>query len=208
MLNVNPYFSTFIGQSINPNHKQIEEKMVNRCYELQKIVEKGGKGWISDETYNTDKTYSVDKDNIFSEVTDYIQKNVYDYMTQTGLDERWIKKEPYDAWFNIYKQHNFQEFHNHSGCVISTIYFVKCDNTSAKVIFKNPYSDMMNVPSSLNIVPDDKKRMIELSGHTINFQPIPGMLLIFRSHLEHCVEQQKSNTERISLAYNFIKINR
>jgi hypothetical protein len=67
---------------------------------------------------------------------------------------------------------------------------------------------MMSVPSNLNIVPDDKKRMIELSGYSIKFQPISGMLLIFRSHLEHCVEQQKSNTERISLAYNFIKINR
>ena len=66
MLNVNSYFSTFIGQSINPNHKQIENKLVNRCYELQKTIKKGGEGWISDETYNTDKTYNVSNDIIFS----------------------------------------------------------------------------------------------------------------------------------------------
>ena len=206
MLNVNSYFSTFIGQSINPNHKQIENKLVDRCYELQKTIKKGGEGWISDETYNTDKTYNVSNDIIFSEVTDFIQKGVYNYMLQTGIDERWIRKEPYDAWFNIYKQNNFQEFHNHSGCAISTIYFVKCDDTSAKVIFKNPYQDMMNIPQSSNIALENKKKEVELSGHIIKFQPVPGLLLVFRSHIEHCVERQKSNTERISLAYNFVKI--
>jgi len=206
MLNVNSYFSTFIGQSINPNHKQIENKLVDRCYELQKTIKKGGEGWISDETYNTDKTYNVSNDINFSEVTDFIQKGVHNYMLQTGIDERWIRKEPYDAWFNIYKQNNFQEFHNHSGCAISTIYFVKCDETSAKVIFKNPYQDMMNIPQSSSIALDNKKKEVELSGHIIKFQPVPGLLLVFRSHIEHCVERQKSNTERISLAYNFVKI--
>ena len=190
MLNVNSYFSTFIGQSINPNHKQIENKLVDRCYELQKTIKKGGEGWISDETYNTDKTYNVSNDIIFSEVTDFIQKGVYNYMLQTGIDERWIRKEPYDAWFNIYKQNNFQEFHNHSCCYIS----------------KNPYQDMMNIPQSSNIALENKKKEVELSGHIIKFQPVPGLLLVFRSHIEHCVERQKSNTERISLAYNFVKI--
>ena len=206
MLNVNSYFSTFIGQSINPNHKQIENKLVDRCYELQKTIKKGGEGWISDETYNTDKTYNVSNDINFSEVTDFIQKGVHNYMLQTGIDERWIRKEPYYAWYTIYKKNNFKDFHNHSACAISTIYFVKCDDTSAKVIFKNPYQDMMNIPQSSSIALDNKKKEVELSGHIIKFQPVPGLLLVFRSHIEHCVERQKSNNERISLAYNFVKI--
>ena len=37
----------------------------------------------------------------------------------------------------------------------------------------------------------------------IHFEPVPGLLLIFRSYLEHCVEKQKSKEKRITLAYNF-----
>ena len=183
----------------------IEKKIVDRCYELKKTIKRGGEGWISDQTYNTDKTYNVVDDIIFKEATDYIQKGVHSFMSQVGIDERWIRKEPYDAWFNIYEENNFQEFHNHTGCAISTVYFVRCDKTSAKIVFKNPYHDMINIPQSSKIASINMRDKVELSGHTIKFQPVPGMLLVFRSHVEHCVERQRSNTERISLAYNFVK---
>ena len=40
---------------------------------------------------------------------------------------------------------------------------------------------------------------------TVFYTPQPGMILIFRSYLEHCVEKHDSDSERITLSYNFRK---
>jgi len=65
---------------------------------------------------------------------------------------------------------------------------------SGKIYFKNPYNDMLS-PAYTEYTPDNFER--------INFKPQPGMLLIFRSHLEHYVDKNNSDEDRISFAYNY-----
>ena len=40
---------------------------------------------------------------------------------------------------------------------------------------------------------------------TVKFKPNPGKLIIFRSYLNHCVEQKNTDGHRISIAYNYNK---
>ena len=35
-----------------------------------------------------------------------------------------------------------------------------------------------------------------------NFQPTEGFILLFPSHLQHCVKENKSDEDRISVAFN------
>ena len=42
------------------------------------------------------------------------------------------------------------------------------------------------------------------SYKTCAFKPITGKLLIFRSNLQHMVEKNRTNEDRISLSANFI----
>ena len=95
-----------------------------------------------------------------------------------------------EAWLSIYKKNNYQDWHIHNPAMISASYYLRCNKSSAKIYFQNPVTDIL----SPDILSYNK-----LNFGQIGFQPEPGMLVIFRSHLYHCVAQQKNNDLRISL---------
>ena len=93
---------------------------------------------------------------------------------------------------NIYNKHDYQEAHNHFGFVISCIYFLKANNKASKVFFRPHVFD--------NIKYDN----FTYSPSTpVFYEAQPGKLLIFRSYIDHFVEQHLDEEQRISLAYNF-----
>ena len=194
MLNIFKFFPTNIGYVINTDHKEIEEEIVKKCYEIRNITKSGSDSWISDKTYSTMGTYDLTNDSNFSPINHFVNTNVIKYCEQMNIDLSKIDIKPQSSWFNIYKKGDFQEFHQHTHNIISAIYILKSDEKSGKIYFKNPYNDMLS-PSYTNFTPDNFER--------VNFKPQPGMLLIFRSHLEHYVEQNNSDGDRISFAYNY-----
>ena len=66
----------------------------------------------------------------------------------------------------------------------------------AKIYFKQPFIDMIE---------PRYKQFRDDTFQTVFYTPQPGMILIFRSYLEHCVEKHDSDSERITLSYNFRK---
>jgi hypothetical protein len=78
--------------------------------------------------------------------------------------------------------------------MISVAYYLRCNDFSAKIYFKNPVIDMLS-PDILSYN--------NLNFEQVWFQPKPGMIVIFRSHLLHCVAHQKNDDTRICLSYNF-----
>ena len=194
ILTLQAYFPTVIGMAINPDHKAVENKLTKKCLEIKKKVKSGGEAWISYDTYNTLSTYDLCKDPDFSGINDFVVNQVIDYCKAHSMDLNCLNTNPVGAWLNIYKKNNFQEWHTHGNSMISAAYYLKCKDSSSKIYFKRPLIDTM----SPNI----------LSYHNLNFeqvwfQPKPGMVLIFRSFLPHCVARQKNNGTRICLSYNF-----
>ena len=96
-----------------------------------------------------------------------------------------------DAFLNIYKKHDYQETHDHAGSMISCIYFLKSNKKSSRVFFKSRMYDNIEHDSS------------NPPTGNVWFESQPGKLLIFRSYVQHFVEQHLDEEERISLAYNF-----
>ena len=43
----------------------------------------------------------------------------------------------------------------------------------------------------------------ELTFKTSRVKPEPGVLILFKSHLLHAVDQNQTNETRVSLSYNF-----
>ena len=194
MLNILKYFPTNIGISINPNHKEIEEKMIKKCYEVSKYTPSGSETWISSKTYSTMGTYNISDNIDFSSINHYVNTKVIEYCEKLNIDLNRIDIKPSSSWFNIYRKGDFQEFHQHSHNVLSAIYILKSNEKSGRIFFKSPYNDMLT-PAYKKFTTDTFER--------VNFKPQPGMLLIFRSHLEHYVEQNNSDENRISFAYNY-----
>ncbi len=191
---LNKYFPTIIGTAINPNHNSVREDIIKKCHDLKNNVASGGENWISNSTYNTIGTHDVFSEPMFSPINDFVIQEVKQYCELLDIRKDFINYKPIDSWFNIYDKGDYQEFHHHNNSVLSVVYFLKTSKNSAKIHFKNPYIDM-KAPLYNQYTSDTFER--------IYFEPVEGLMLIFRGHLEHCVEKQIDEENRISIAYNF-----
>jgi len=187
------YFPTIIGVVTNPDHQALENKLTKKCLKLRKKIKSGGKNWISNETYNTLNTYHLAKDPDFSDINEFVTTQVIRYCEAQSIDLSCLDTDPL-AWLSIYKKNNYQEWHTHIPAMISAAYYLRCNDSSAKIYFKNPVDTML---------PSKVLSYNNLNFEQVKFQPKPGMVLIFKSHVYHCVSQQHNNDIRICLSYNY-----
>ena len=194
---LNNWFPTTIGISYYPNHFLEKDKLIKYCYDIKSKVKPGGRGWVSNETYNTSEDqHDIVSDDRFINLNKFVVESVKNYLDQVGLRKKIFLT---DGWLNVYNKHNYQETHRHNGYIMSCIYFLKVPKKSAGTVFYSPYKEMV---INDNDYIDINKRP---SGHLI-YKAEEGKLLMFRSYLEHGVELHKTDEDRITLAYNFKEV--
>ena len=101
-----------------------------------------------------------------------------------------------NSWFSINRQHALHEKHNHLPSTWSGVYYVQCDDNDPGITFINKNLDS-NWPYCQRQEPN------EYNSSVNTIQPESGSLIIFPSYLDHKVEQQDTNNERITIAFNF-----
>lgn len=99
-----------------------------------------------------------------------------------------------ESWFNICKKNQFQYDHTHSTARVSGCYYVQTSGEDGRIRFANP-----NQIIHIGRFPADE---IELEA--ITYAPKVGRLLLFPGWLTHRVNVNTSDSERISVAFNFI----
>lgn len=100
------------------------------------------------------------------------------------------------SWFSIMRQYSYHEMHNHLPDVWSGVYYVQADEKDAGLTFINKNQES-NWPRS---------PVKELNGYNSPVIKVPvqtGMCIIFPSYLNHKVDQQLEDKERIMIAFNF-----
>jgi uncharacterized protein (TIGR02466 family) len=188
------HFPTLIGVAINPDHQTLENKLTKKCLKLRKKIKSGGQDWISNETYNTLGTYHLSEDLDFSKINDFVTNQIIQYCKAQSINSKCLNTHPVAAWLSIYKKNDYQDWHIHNRAMISASYYLRCNDSSSKIHFKNPVIDMVS-PDILSYN--------HLNFGQVWFKPEPGMVIIFRSYLSHCVPPQKNNDVRICLSYNY-----
>lgn len=192
-MDLNHFFPTIVGSSKNPNHDNIEKRLIDHCLTIKNKVSPGGMGWLSNKTYNTsDGKYEIVSDIEFSNLNDWVNKQVIEYCENLNINTNTLSNN--GSWFNIYNKNDFQETHVHPSSVISAIYVLTCDYDGAKIYFNSPINNMYHVKKS--------RQKVEMVDQII-CKSIPGTLLIFPSYLPHAVERHESDNIRISLSYNY-----
>ena len=76
------------------------------------------------------------------------------------------------------------------------VYYVQCDEEDSGLTFVNKNLDS-NWPYSSRSEPN------EYNSSVNTFQPQTGTLILFPSYLNHKVEQQTTENERVTIAFNF-----
>ena len=189
-------FPKIVGVFLNENNSSFKNSLAKKCYDYQKQNIQGSKTWVSKVCNSNSSNLNLYDDKSFNKLLSWIDKKVNEYCQNLKISSNLNYKY---AWFNIYKKHNFQEYHSHSDSTISAIYYLKGNEKSAKTHFIDFEHQKMNHKFNITEYNEDNS-----SSWHMPFEE--GKLLVFRSDMFHCVEQHTLVTDRISLAINYKSI--
>jgi len=101
-----------------------------------------------------------------------------------------------DMWGNILSEKEFHRPHNHSNNVISGVYYVQAnDENSSKIFFMDPR------PQSAIIQPE-VKQFTNINASVWHYPSVTNRCLLFPSWLSHYVDSNRTQEDRISIAFN------
>ena len=105
------------------------------------------------------------------------------------------------SWINKYGKQDRNHQHSHPNAMISGVYYIESDETSAPIIFNKPYFHTNLFHSTFQpTFKNTNNNQYNLDYY--GFNPTSGDLFIFPSWLEHTVPPQESSKIRWSLAFN------
>ena len=101
----------------------------------------------------------------------------------------------HEAWININPPSAWNQVHIHPNCHLSGCYYVRVPPNSGGICFRDPrkLSLMARPPlESENLFTATEAKM----------RPEPGRMYVFPAWLEHGVEPNRGDSERVSIAFN------
>ena len=173
------------------NFNDYKNKLVEETYQEKNEDPKGRKisnrgGWQSDQIEirqcksETLKKIIIDSLSYFEPISEKVSMFV-------------------EGWKNINKPGNFNVRHNHPRSDLSGVLWIKTPKNSGNIVFTSPH--FFNRYQEIDSYTDEFKYN---SNSYISYYFIPkeGHILIFPSFLEHEVEINKSDEDRISYSFN------
>lgn len=177
------------------------EQLMNEIYSIREQDPTGRiisnrNGWQSDDIY-----YEYLKENNFVEFekllleTETIVNNISKLWGIFRSDE--IKLD--NAWCNINGFGGSNSPHTHANCIFSFVYYVKANENSSKIVFMRP--DLQEHYTVGKVAFENVENQYILSRY--EHSPYEGNFLVFPSWIQHYVEPNMDEEERISIAINF-----
>ena len=103
------------------------------------------------------------------------------------------------AWVNINPPEAFNMKHNHPTSDLSGVLWIKSQKDCCNIVFDSPRSFATH--QEIECYNEDFKENNNYF-HSFSFNPIAGRLIVFPSHLEHHVDFNESEEDRISVSFN------
>ena len=103
------------------------------------------------------------------------------------------------AWVNINPPEAFNTKHNHPTSDLSGVLWIKSQKDCGNIVFESPLSFATH--QEIDSYTEDFKKNNNYF-HSFSFNPVAGRILVFPSHLEHHVDFNQSQEDRISVSFN------
>jgi len=189
-LSLQHWFPTTIGVVDCPFHKDIK---------------KDYQSYLNDFKYN-ERGFSytfIHNNEKFKILNDWITNQVNEYAKLHNYPNKY---EPNESWVIDYKKNIGQPWHTHIGCTISTVYYFESDINDKGTKFRSPYHNDTSNPLNTNPLDDNKSDKYNvLTFPSCSYTPVEGRLLIFRSYIEHSMDNKEIESKRVIFSYNFDK---
>ncbi len=196
MTKPNLLFPTPVWTTQINNYKKMNEDMYHYIKNIQNkdnlgINKSNVKGWHSND-------FDLNK----SEPQNFI-KFIFPYIEQVMNDMKWEKKKQIakinNMWAIINTGGSANLRHQHGNSTISGAYYVRAPKDCGDIVFYDPRPAPVFYHPNLESV---NLLNAQINGVT----PKEGGLVLFPSYLDHSVNENLSNEERIVISFN-IRIN-
>ena len=190
-MQVRGIFNNLLCEDIlNLNTKFIEDYSYNLMNTSEGRYRTNRGGWQSD---------FVDGQEEVQTLIEEINKRLEYLRPVLNFREDFILKVS-DLWININHPYSYNARHTHPGSYISGCYYIKVPDNSGNLILKNPTQQLMYM------FYHSEDSIFDMFDETnsISWQIVPEVnkLVMFPGWIEHEVEQNLSNEDRISIAFN------
>jgi len=147
-------------------------------------------GWQSDNQYYT-KNYNPIRNLIDFELSKFFSnKEIFSNIFTAKVK---------DLWINCNGPGDYNYSHNHPGSDMSGVLWLQTPENSGNIVFESPFS--FNQYKLIDNYSEDFRNKSNI--HTwFYLQPQEGLMILFPAHLNHSVSKNKSNQDRISVAFN------
>jgi len=171
------------------DNKQIKEYCLGlrKKYPGVKISNRGG--WHSQEL---DTPLPDALNELINDLTAYINQFAGQY---TKVNDLMLG----NWWININGKGDYNAQHDHQNALISAVYYVEvlADNTGDLILHRED--------PSRYYLGKYKKPITSFSAQNWSIKPACSKLVLFPAWTTHSVDPNESDTERISIAFNFVE---
>ena len=192
MLDPNLFFSTPVWVTKIKDYKETNEKIysyIKNLYDQDKsgVIKSNIKGWHSNDfNMNEDEPKSFIK-----LVSPSIEKALKDMNWDIVNQNVKIAS----MWTIINKGGAANARHSHGGSALSAAYYVRAPKNCGEIVFYDPR------PAPVYFHPkNNKPNPLNATVNSVN--PVEGVLVLFPSYLDHSVNENKSDEERIVISFN------
>ena len=192
MSNPNLFFPTPVWVSKLENYKEMNEEIFSYIKKLQSedttgLIKSNIKGWHS-------KDFNL-KENRVVRFINHISPNINEVLKDMDWDikNQIVRISSMWAIVNIGGASNAR--HHHGNSAISAAYYVRAPKNCGEIVFYDPRPAPVfshpraNKPNSYNAMVN-------------SVTPVEGGLVLFPSYLDHSVNPNLSNDERIVISFN------
>ena len=186
------FFSTPIWINQISNYEGINTELKNYIYNEREKNPEGTKksnvnGWHSEE-------FDLKNENLKNFITE-ISQNIGSAVKDMGWDLETQVVKITSMWSIINNKDAFNEKHHHGNSALSAAYYVKAEQNAGDIVFFDPrQANVFHHPIS--------NKVNNINAQVQSVTPKPGTLVLFPSYLEHKVNTNLSNEDRIVISFN------
>ena len=189
---LHPFFSTPVWTYKLEKYQEINDNILEYINELKKddpngLIKSNVKGWHSKEFDLKNPSPILFVNSIMPSINEVINDMNWDTKKQ--------KIQILNMWSIINYKDSSNERHIHGNSFISAAYYIKAPKNSGNIVFYDPRS----APTYSHPI-STQSNNLNATSHSI--EPQEGLLVMFPSYLQHSVETNKSDEERVVVSFN------
>lgn len=196
---LNMMFPTVLGEAQFPDFANEKNSLLATIERIRQEDTEGVS--VSSQYYAHGYTSFFTRNMLFTEpgferLSAFIRQQATHYAIKQFWDLQRFEPLMTFMWCNINGKHSYHAEHLHPFSHISGVFYISCSKGSGDISFKDPRPGRMMVPPPVAHSSPENSLMVKIG-------PEDGKLLLFPSFLEHSVAQNPTDTERVSISFNF-----